>query len=154
MIRKTITHTKKCTFIVHTPVKNFPHPTGTGFFISKEGYFITANHVIDKVEDFSKVRFSQPEGAQILSVSLINKWINHDIALLKADFDANKKRKIDAEVIMIAFFIVYLHGIDSFHLHNFQRFIDYNFTFFIYINRAIFFYKSSTYIIFVKNFSK
>lgn len=95
MIRKTIAHTKECTFIVHTPVKNFPHPTGTGFFISKEGYFITANHVIDKVEDFSKVRFSQPEGAQLLSVSPIKKWVNHDIALLKADFDANKKRKIE-----------------------------------------------------------
>lgn len=74
-------------------LKDFPIPRGTGFFISKEGYFITANHVIDGVEDFSKVRFSQPEGAQVLNISLIKKWANYDIALLKANFDGNKMRE-------------------------------------------------------------
>ncbi|MHA1706154.1 MAG: S1 family peptidase [Promethearchaeota archaeon] len=100
MIRKTIIQTMKSTFIVHIPDKNFhnfPFPTGTGFFISKNGYFITANHVIDEVNDFSKVRFSQPNGEHILYISLIKKWENYDIALLKADFELNQKRYKNAK---------------------------------------------------------
>ncbi|MHA1764763.1 MAG: S1 family peptidase [Promethearchaeota archaeon] len=96
MIRKTIKNTQESTFVVHIPkkeLKDFPSPAGTGFFISSEGHFLTANHVVDGVDDFSKVRFSQPDGAHVLNVSLINRWEKYDLALLKADFEANKNRE-------------------------------------------------------------
>ena len=93
MIRKTINHTKECTFIVRVPGPNgFPYPVGTGFFISGEGYFITAYHVIEGVNNFSNVRFQQPDGEHVLNISLIEKWEHFDIALLKADLNLNQKR--------------------------------------------------------------
>ena len=80
MIKNTILHTINSTYIVRTPRKsdNFPFPTGTGFFITGDGFFITANHVINEVEDFSKVIFTQPSvpphnGAHIQYIKLIIK---------------------------------------------------------------------------------
>ena len=52
MIRKTLKTTKEATFVVTVPDKsrhNFPAPNGTGFFVSDNGYFITANHVVDQL---------------------------------------------------------------------------------------------------------
>lgn len=93
MIRKSINHTKECTFVVRVPGPDgFPYPIGTGFFISGDGHFITAYHVIESVSDFSKVRFQQPGGEHVLNVSLIEKWEESDIALLKADFNLNQQR--------------------------------------------------------------
>ncbi len=93
MIRKTINNTKECTFIVRVPGPNgFPYPVGTGFFISGEGHFITAYHVIEGVNNFSNVRFQQPGGEHVLNISLIEKWEHFDIALLKADLNLNQKR--------------------------------------------------------------
>lgn len=98
MIRKTIDHTKECTYVVRVPGRdNFPYPMGTGFFISGEGDFITANHVIKDVVDFSKVRFQYPGGEHVLNISLINKWERFDIALLKADLELNQERFKNAQ---------------------------------------------------------
>ncbi len=84
------------TFIVHIPDKNnFPFPAGTGFFISKNGYFITANHVLNNLllEDNRHLRFSQPDGAHVLNISIEKQWQEYDLALLKANFELNKQRQ-------------------------------------------------------------
>ncbi len=88
----------KSTFIVHIPDKNnnnFPFPYGTGFFISKDGYFITANHVLNNLfkEDQRYIRFSQPNGAHVLNISIEKQWQEYDLALLKANFESNKHRQ-------------------------------------------------------------
>ena len=49
MIRKTLAATKAATFCIHLPnpvQKNLPLPAGTGFFVSPEGWFVTAAHVL------------------------------------------------------------------------------------------------------------
>ena len=51
MIAKTAASTKKATFAVQVPnpttrAREFPSPRGTGFFISNDGYFVTARHVL------------------------------------------------------------------------------------------------------------
>ncbi len=93
MIREISAHTKECTFIIRVPGKNgFPYPVGTCFFISRNGHFITANHLIDDVTDFSKVRLNQPTGEHVFNISLIEKWERYDIALLKADLNLNQLR--------------------------------------------------------------
>jgi serine protease Do len=49
MIRKTLRATQAATFSVDLPNKNLqgmPTPTGTGFFVSPDGWFVTAAHVI------------------------------------------------------------------------------------------------------------
>lgn len=75
MIRKSIMHTMDCTFVVRVPGPDgFTYPMGTGFFVSGEGHFITASHVIEGVNDFSKVRFQQPGGEHVLNISVIEKW--------------------------------------------------------------------------------
>lgn len=97
MIRNTLPRTKRATFIVCNPKKelnDFPTPTGTGFFISKEGHFITANHVVDDVQDFSKIQLTQPlsvKGSRMVAgLQLLEQWEDFDIALLKADFETNQ----------------------------------------------------------------
>jgi S1-C subfamily serine protease len=90
MIRKSINRTIESTFIVRIPDpenKDFPTPTGTGFFISSDGYFITAYHVVANVTDFSKVWITKPEFMPPIiaqSVNLIQSFPKCDIAILKA----------------------------------------------------------------------
>ena len=99
MIRKTLKATKEATFVVTVPDKkrhNFPTPNGTGFFISDSGYFITANHVIDKlnVGDVTDLeRPADPVTILVKGVKIINKWPKYDLALLKAEFEENKQRE-------------------------------------------------------------
>ena len=66
MIRNSIERTKKSTFLIRVPSsipehKGFPLPTGTGFFISKDGYFVTANHVFESSKIDKDLKLSQPE---------------------------------------------------------------------------------------------
>ena len=49
MIRNTLAATKTATFSVEIPdprMKGMPTPTGTGFFVSPDGWFVTAAHVV------------------------------------------------------------------------------------------------------------
>jgi len=100
MIRKTFKHTKISTYVVHTPnpnERNFPVPNGTGFFITPNGYFLTANHVVKDVKDFSHVRFTLPEITSVLEIEHINSWPEFDIALLKTEFSKNSMRELFKE---------------------------------------------------------
>ena len=47
MIRKSIHNTKLATYSIDLPNdKGTPAPTGTGFFVSADGWFVTAAHVV------------------------------------------------------------------------------------------------------------
>ena len=107
MIAKTIANTKKATFAVQVPnptpnAKGFPSPYGTGFFVSKDGYFITARHVLiykqNQYEVFfdpSKITLAKPEIfplPQTTGLKLIKEWVAYDLALLKADFEQVKSK--------------------------------------------------------------
>ena len=98
MIRKTLKTTKEATFVVTVPDKNrhnFPAPNGTGFFVSGKGYFITANHVVDKLNIGDVTDLERPTDSFLVLVKnakVINKWPNFDLALLKAELEENKQR--------------------------------------------------------------
>jgi len=96
LIRKSLPRTKRATFIVCTPNEEwsgFPTPTGTGFFISETGYFITAKHVINGVKSIQDIQLTQPlkvgGSRMVTGLELIKEWDEFDIALLKADFESN-----------------------------------------------------------------
>jgi serine protease Do len=51
MIRMTLTTTQLATFSIDLPnarMQGMPSPTGTGFFVSPDGWFVTAAHVVTK----------------------------------------------------------------------------------------------------------
>ena len=110
MITNTLANTKAATFSVELPHQarqGMPTPTGTGFFISPDGWFITAAHVIteDNNRD-GKVRSDLdqtwlmketrgrgvPPGAMCQAVSFGHIIASLDFALLKVDFQANANK--------------------------------------------------------------
>jgi len=110
MIRRTLNATQLGTFSValpHEANQGMPTLTGTGFFISPDGWFVTAAHVItENGQSDGPVRSDIPNGwlmkearpGQHISgmcTSLTFGCINPetDFALLKVDFDANKNNK-------------------------------------------------------------
>lgn len=101
MVKRTLDNTKKATFQVMVPhpdpeAKGFPIPYGTGFFISPDGHFITAAHVLRYPSgaeiDLSQIYITQPRIPQDLEyryLSLIGLWKNFDIALLRVEKKSN-----------------------------------------------------------------
>ena len=101
LISNSIERTKKSTFLVRVPstkpeYKNFPSPNGTGFFISADGYFLTASHVLKGVSSGDKLKLSQPElelikgGTKDLEhIEILQIWPQFDIALLKVNLEKN-----------------------------------------------------------------
>lgn len=98
MIRNSIERTKITTFLVRVPStvpehEGFPFPNGTGFFISGDGYFVTANHVLESVSSGDKLMLEQPEltrgGNHLKHIDIVKRWPQFDIALLKVDFRKN-----------------------------------------------------------------
>lgn len=106
MIRNTLERTKKSTFLIRVPSprpehKGFPYPNGTGFFISTDGYFVTANHVLKEVSNGDKLSLDQPEleltkgdTKPLEHIEIIQKWPQPDIALLKVDFEKNSNNPL------------------------------------------------------------
>lgn len=106
MIRKTLKRTKDATFCIELPLEarhGMPSPTGTGFFVSKDGYFVTALHVV--TDDNGNVRTDL--GSAWLtkeSESAMTPIISHglefvfcdpatDFVLLKADYEQNSNKE-------------------------------------------------------------
>ena len=106
MIRRTLGASKAATFCVELPHPSsggLPAPTGTGFFVSPDGWFVTAGHVVreggrpegqvrtDISKAWLKKELPRPGTTSPFcdSVSLEYADPRHDIALLKVDLEAN-----------------------------------------------------------------
>jgi serine protease Do len=110
VIRQTLANTQSATFCVELPnaqKHKMPTPTGTGFFISPDGWFVTAAHVITEngasdgpirtdlsqtwLMKETRVASGLP-GAMCQSVSFGHVIPHLDFALLKIDFAANSNK--------------------------------------------------------------
>jgi hypothetical protein len=109
MIRETLAATKQATFaiLLPNPDRNgLPQPIGTGFFVSPEGWLVTAAHVITEnnepdgpirrdLENAYLIRATEheirdTEMCKGMSLEFIQP--STDFALLAVDFEANKDR--------------------------------------------------------------
>lgn len=109
MIRKTLSRVRAATFCILLPNKSqhgMPTPTGTGFFISSNGWFVTAAHVITENgssdgkwrDDISQAcLMKESEGFGVTSmcqfISLEHVLPKYDLALLKIDFHKNSNKE-------------------------------------------------------------
>lgn len=110
MIRKTLGATQRATYSIdlpHAGVKGFPFPAGTGFFVSADGWFITAAHVVTTdgtsagparadIGDawlMKETRFGGFMTGMCQYVELDEIIPELDIAILKADFARNANKE-------------------------------------------------------------
>jgi len=105
-IRITVAATSKATFSILLPDASkhgMPTPAGTGFFVSSDGYFVTAAHVVcddqgNPRNDINQVVL-QKEGSHkepgplCTSVTLTDILSDLDLAILKVDFSNNSKKE-------------------------------------------------------------
>lgn len=110
MIRKTLNRTQAATFSVDLPSdlnKGLPTPAGTGFFVSSDGWFATAAHVVmhgegesarvrDDVNQAWLLKESRPgqrgPGGMCQYVELKHVDLKNDFALIKVDFAKNSDK--------------------------------------------------------------
>ena len=109
MIRSTLKATQNATFSIDLPnagAKGMPTPMGTGFFVSPDGWFVTAAHVVtvdnnpnSQVRDDigsgwlqKKVRPGEFGSAMCQGITVEFLDPDTDFALLKVDFDSNKNK--------------------------------------------------------------
>lgn len=110
MIRRTLQATKEATFCVQLPDPakyGMPTPAGTGFFVSPDGWFVTAAHVVSENGEPSGPLRSDIEkawlvketrlgsdipGAMYQGVSLGPVIPELDIAFLHVDFSINANK--------------------------------------------------------------
>lgn len=110
MIRNTLLKTQQATFCVELPSAEhhgMPVPTGTGFFVSPDGWFVTAAHVITSNNeangpvrgDLNQVWLTKETrvpagmpGSMCQAVSFGHILPNLDFALLKVDYAANANK--------------------------------------------------------------
>jgi serine protease Do len=97
MIRRTLAATKAATYSVCLPRAGtglLPAPIGTGFFVSPDGWFVTAAHVLTQDgqstgpvrSDLNIMTLMQIPGPQpIINVNLVHVDHGNDFALLKTD---------------------------------------------------------------------
>lgn len=112
MIRKTLGNTQAATFCVEVPDRQRHEmilPVGTGFFVSPDGWFVTAAHVITENhrsdgpirQDIDQAWFTKEtriedwkkSGAMCQTVSFGRVIPHLDFALLKVDFHANSNKE-------------------------------------------------------------
>lgn len=110
MIRQTLQETKRATYSVDLPccsMKGMPRPTGTGFFVSPDGWFITAAHVVtqngrpdgpvrddvDKCWLMKEARPGEFIAGMCQYVQLDMVIAEADVAILKVDFAANADKE-------------------------------------------------------------
>ena len=109
MIRKTLAKTQAATFSIDLPNPEFqgmPTPSGTGFFVSPDGWFVTAAHVVADAEGNPRSDAGQAwlqketRMRPVLSAGAMCQWPELvvyerelDFALFKVDFDRNKGKE-------------------------------------------------------------
>lgn len=94
MIRETLKRTMAATFLVRVPDPkhhNFPTPWGSGFFVSPDGHFVTAHHVIKDVADPTKIQLTHHSeaghiGPVLKEPEVVATSEEFDLAVLKFDF--------------------------------------------------------------------
>ena len=106
MIRRTVNTTQEATFAIEVPDPGklgMPAPIGTGFFVSQDGWFITAAHVVstngvrrDDMDQVTLIKERRPPTlqssfCQFLRIDYINRDL--DFALLKVDFAINRDKE-------------------------------------------------------------
>lgn len=108
MIRQTLKATQDATFsidIPHPENRGMPTPRGTGFFVSTDGLFITAAHVVADKEgnplpDLEKSWLKResrdwpPFLGQVDHPTLEYLDMAHDFALLRCDFEKNRTKTV------------------------------------------------------------
>lgn len=107
MIRKTLSATKDATFCIELPNAakgGMPAPAGTGFFVSADGWFLTAAHVVfDRTTKSVRTDIADAwlrkegsldsfPGAMCQFPELVEFMPQIDVALLKVDWDKNKEK--------------------------------------------------------------
>jgi serine protease Do len=107
MIRKHLATAKAATFCIALPSqipndKGFPRAAGTGFFVSSDGWFVTALHVIMSNNairaDIHEMNASQHHSAMTEPWRVLSEFKlefcdqEMDFALLKADLSANQAK--------------------------------------------------------------
>jgi S1-C subfamily serine protease len=109
MIRKTLARTQAATYSIDLPDANqhgMPSPCGTGFFVSPDGWFVTAAHVITETgnsdgpvrKDIEKAwLITETAGGELgsgMCQAVAFEFIDPvlDFALLKVDFDRTPTR--------------------------------------------------------------
>jgi serine protease Do len=111
VIRQSLPAVRNATFNVMLPrdklpgepeiAKFLPRPSGTGFFVSPDGWFVTAAHVVyhkGKPADVRRMYLFKPsypgsEGAIFSNVKHVDVRTDNDIALLKFDFADHAAQK-------------------------------------------------------------
>jgi S1-C subfamily serine protease len=107
MIRKTLSDTKNATFCIELPeasLAGMPRPTGTGFFVSADGWFLTAAHVVantqgnarDDIKDSWLMKEGTPPdffSSMCQHTELAEYLPDVDVALLKVDWEKNKAKE-------------------------------------------------------------
>jgi serine protease Do len=111
LIRRTLQATQRATFSVDLPSpkkRGMPTPTGTGFFVSPDGWFLTAAHVVSipdrvvrgDIEEAWTRKESRGEWSLGFFMYPRLDWVDHDldVAILKLDLDRNRKRLLPGAV--------------------------------------------------------
>src|SRR6266540_153585 len=108
MIRRTLLATQDATFCVQLPslhpaAGGLPVPTGTGFFVADDGWFVTARHVVAHADGslrsdvgdawlMKEMRGFGGSGAMCQWPELVFEDAVSDLALLKVDFSRNANK--------------------------------------------------------------